>query len=84
MNCQKTIVSFILVVVCRALPCVAQDTSRRAVTLPEVNIVDPNVHPEELKVQTPTQVISTEEMVRLGGTLLSDAARRMVGVTLKV
>ena len=83
MNWQKTIVSFILVVVCRTLPCVAQDTSRRAVTLPEVNIIDPNARPEELKVQTPTQVISTEEMKHLGGTLLSDAARRMVGVTLK-
>ena len=66
-----------------AIPAAGQDTTRHPVTLPEVNIIDPNVQPEELKVQTPTQVISTSEMIQLGGTLLSDAARRMVGVTLK-
>lgn len=73
----------VLFVAFRTLPCAAQDTTRRAVTLPEVNIVDPNPQPEQLKVQTPTQVVSTNELVQLGGTLLSDAARRMVGVTLK-
>lgn len=83
MNWQKVIVPLILFSACRTIPCVAQDTSRRAVTLPEVNIVNPNARPEELRVQTPTQVIDVTEMQRLGGTLLSDAARRLVGVTLK-
>ena len=83
MNWQKVIVALILFSACRTIPCAAQDTSRRAVTLPEVNIVNPNARPEELRVQTPTQVIDATEMQRLGGTLLSDAARRLVGVTLK-
>lgn len=83
MNWQKVIILLILFSACRTSPCVAQDTSRRAVTLPEVNIVNPNARPEELRVQTPTQVIDATEMQRLGGTLLSDAARRLVGVTLK-
>ena len=83
MNWQKVIILLILFSACRTSPCVAQDTSRRAVMLPEVSIVDPNGRPEELRVQTPTQVISTTEMQQLGGTLLSDAARRLVGVTLK-
>ena len=83
MNWQKVIILLILFSACRTSPCVAQDTSRRAVTLPEVSIVDPNGRPEELRVQTPTQVIDATEMQRLGGTLLSDAARRLVGVTLK-
>ena len=83
MNWQKVIVPLILFSACRTIPCAAQDTSRRAVTLPEVNIVNPNARPEELRVQTPTQVIDATEMQRLGGTLLSDAARRLVGVTLK-
>ena len=83
MNWQKVIVPLILFSACRTIPCAAQDTSRRAVTLPEVNIVNPNARPEELRGQTPTQVIDATEMQRLGGTLLSDAARRLVGVTLK-
>ena len=61
----------------------AQDTNRRPVTLPEISIVTPNVKPEKLHVQTPTQVISTTELVQHGSTLLSDAARRLVGVTMK-
>ncbi|MBQ9864725.1 MAG: TonB-dependent receptor [Bacteroidales bacterium] len=83
MDWQKVIIPLIVFSVCRSFSCVAQDTSRRAVTLPEVSIVDPNGRPEELRVQTPTQVIATKEMQQLGGTLLSDAARRLVGVTLK-
>ncbi len=83
MDWQKVIIPLIVFSVCRSFSCVAQDTSRRAVTLPEVSIVDPNGRPEELRVQTPTQIIATKEMQQLGGTLLSDAARRLVGVTLK-
>ena len=83
MNWQKVIVPLILFSVCRISPSAAQDTLRRAVTLPEVNIAAPNGRPEELRVQTPTQVIASTEMQQLGGTLLSDAARRLVGVTLK-
>lgn len=83
METTKKALFLILLPILYALPSVAQDTSRRAVTLPEINIVDPNAKPAQLRVQTPTQVVSTSEMTQLGGSLLSDAARRMVGVTLK-
>lgn len=61
----------------------SQEKLRPTVTLPEISIYTPNVKPEKLHVQTPTQVIATTELVQLGSTLLSDAARRLVGVTLK-
>lgn len=59
------------------------EQSSPTVTLPEISIVTHNVAPEKLHVQTPTQVVATAELVQLGSTLLSDAARRLVGVTLK-
>ena len=84
MKLKRLIVVIVTALVMSASPgCMAQDTTRHPVTLPEVSIIDPNPQPEELKVQTPTQVISTTEMQQLGGTLLSDAARRLVGVTMK-
>lgn len=64
-------------------PSAAQDTLRKPTTLPEVSIVSPNTQPEDLHVQTPTQVISSTEIKKLGSTLLSDAAKQLVGVTLK-
>ena len=73
----------IILIFAAAPPLSAQDTTRRPVILPEVSIATPNVKPEKLHVQTPTQVISTTELERQGSTLLSDAARRLVGVTLK-
>jgi len=61
----------------------AQDTARRAVTLPAVSIIQTNTRPETIKAQTPTQVASSEKMEQLGDAQLSDVLRRMVGVTLK-
>ena len=61
----------------------SEERLKPSVTLPEIHIVTHNVPPEKLHVQTPTQVIATTELVQLGNTLLSDAARRLVGVTLK-
>ncbi len=61
----------------------AQDTTRRAVTLPAVSIIQTNTRPETIKAQTPTQVTPAEKMEQLGDAQLSDVLRRMVGVTLK-
>ncbi len=61
----------------------SQEKPHPVVTLPEISIVTYNVAPEKLHAQTPTQVIATTELVQLGSTLLSDATRRLVGVTLK-
>lgn len=80
---SKRILVLIILLVALLPSLLAQDTNRRPVVLPEVSIITLNVKPEKLHVQTPTQVISTTELVQLGSTLLSDAARRLVGVTLK-
>jgi len=80
---SKRILVLIIILVALLPSLLAQDTNRRPVVLPEVSIITLNVKPEKLHVQTPTQVISTAELVQLGSTLLSDAARRLVGVTLK-
>ena len=61
----------------------AQDTVRRAVTLPAVSVIQTNSRPETIKAQTPTQVATSEKIERLGDGQLSDVLRRMVGVTLK-
>ena len=61
----------------------AQDTVRRAVTLPAVSVIQTNSRPETIKAQTPTQVATSEKIERLGDAQLSDVLRRMVGVTLK-
>ena len=61
----------------------AQDTTRRAVTLPAVTVIQANSRPETIKAQTPTQVASAERMEQLGDAQLSDVLRRMVGVSLK-
>lgn len=79
----KIFVLIVLITLVSSQALQAQDTNRRPVTLPEISIVTPNVKPEKLHVQTPTQVISTTELVQHGSTLLSDAARRLVGVTMK-
>ena len=61
----------------------AQDTVRKAIMLPEVQIIQLNTHPEGTLTQTPTQVATAEKIERLGDAQLSDVLRRMVGVTLK-
>ncbi len=61
----------------------AQDTTRRAVTLPPVTVIQTNSRPETIKAQTPTQVASSEKMEQLGDAQLSDVLRRMVGVSIK-
>lgn len=83
MKTRRLIVLYVLCCLLHPLKGVAQDTSRTAVTLPEVTISNPNHQPEKLHVQTPTQVVSADELKQLGGMLLSDAARRMAGITLK-
>lgn len=59
-----------------------QDTLRRS-ALPEINIVQEQTKPNVLQVQTPTQVTDNEQIEKLGDVVLSDAVRRMAGVTLK-
>ena len=61
----------------------AQDTTRKAVTLPVVNVIQVNSRPETIKAQTPTQVASSERIEQLGDAQLSDVLRRMVGVSIK-
>ena len=80
-HCQPLLL--VLLTLCRVLPCEAQDTSRRAVTLPEVSVIELNSRPDDKFVQTPTQVVSVREMEQLGGTRLDDAVRQMSGVSLK-
>lgn len=65
-----------------AHPCLGQDTLRRA-NLPEVSIIQLNSRPVEVLSQTPLQVIDDKEMQKLGDAQLSDALKRLVGVTLK-
>lgn len=60
----------------------AQDTIRRR-SLPEINIRQRNAHPVAVLSQTPLQVVTEEQIEKLGDAQLSDAVRRMAGVTLK-
>lgn len=72
------------ILACAIVPqSVAQDTVRKAIMLPEVQIIQLNTHPEGTLTQTPTQVATAEKIERLGDAQLSDVLRRMVGVTLK-
>ena len=64
-------------------PCAAQDTARRASTLPEVSVESRGGQPSPTFAQTPAQIATSEEMERLGEVLLSDAMKRFTGVTLK-
>ena len=54
------------------------DTSHRAVNLPEVSIQDKNTPPDVKFVQNPTQVVVAKDHPQL-----SDAVRTMSGITLK-
>ena len=49
----------------------AQDTVRKAIMLPEVQIIQLNTHPEGTLTQTPTQVATAEKIERLGDAQLS-------------
>lgn len=59
-----------------------QDTLLRS-SLPEVSIVQPQTKPNVILSQTPTQVATQEQIQKLGDAVLSDALRRMAGVTLR-
>ena len=80
---NKPAILFAAMLLCHALPGAAQDTSKRAVTLPEVSVIELNSRPDDKFVQTPTQVVSVREMEQLGGTRLDDAVRQLSGVSLK-
>lgn len=59
-----------------------QDTLLRA-TLPEIKIINIPSSTSLRFAQTPTQVTTQEQIVKLGDAVLSDALKRMSGVTLK-
>ena len=80
---NRHVILLTLLLLCHVPPAVAQDTSKRAVTLPEVSVIELNSRPDDKFVQTPTQVVSMREMEQLGGTRLDDAVRQMSGVSLK-
>lgn len=83
MNLRKFYVFIVLLAPSLSPQGWAQDTNIRTFTLPEVNVVTLNVPPERLHGQTPTQILSSAALSQQGSTLLSDAARRFVGVTMK-
>lgn len=83
MKTRKTTVLFIIVGIGIALPSPAQDTTKRAVTLPAVNIVQPGEKPSAALAQTPTQTLTTAACEAVGDAMLSDAVRHLAGVTLK-
>ena len=83
MRRRKKYILFSLLTLWPLLSAVAQDTSRRAVTLPEVSVVGKNQPPNTLTVHKPTQAVAVERMERVGGNLLADAIRQMAGATLK-
>lgn len=64
-------------------PCTAQDTAKRAPTLPEVSVESRGGQTSPMFAQTPAQVSTSEEIERLGDVMLSDAMKRLTGVTLK-
>lgn len=72
-----------LMIMAQPHPCAAQDTARRASTLPEVSVESRGGQPSPTFAQTPAQIATSEEMERLGEVLLSDAMKRFTGVTLK-
>ncbi|MBR1835378.1 MAG: TonB-dependent receptor plug domain-containing protein [Bacteroidales bacterium] len=83
MKKQKYLIPLLILLCGTGSTLSAQDTTRSAVTLPAVSIIQTNTRPETIKAQTPTQVASSEKMEQLGDAQLSDVLRRMVGVTLK-
>lgn len=58
-----------------------QDTVKYS--LPEVNIIQRQNTPNVVLSQTPTQVVTVDQIEKLGDATLSDAVKRMAGVTLK-
>lgn len=82
MQHKKT--STLIILVCLLhLAGTAQDTLRKAVTLPVISVIQVNSRPETIKSQNPTQVASSEKIEQLGDAQLSDVLRRMVGVSIK-
>lgn len=83
MNRRKVFV--ILVSVSALCPRIAwgQDTVKKPITLPEINVSDHHGRPSNLTSPTPAQSVSAAEVERLGGTQLSDALRLLAGTTLK-
>ena len=80
---KQRYIILVLLYLCCSSAVAAQDTTRRAVTLPVITVIQTNSRPESFKAQTPTQVTPSEKMEQLGDAQLSDVLRRMVGVSLK-
>ena len=83
MKPRRLLVLFLASYLSHLSPISAQDSVKNAVTLPEVSITTFNERPDELFTQTPTQVLSTNEVQRLAGPQVSDAIKLMSGTTLK-
>lgn len=77
---KKSLTFAILTLLCLA-GVQGQDTVKRS--LPEISIVQQQTKPNAVLAQTPTQVVTSETMEKLGDAVLSDAVKRMAGVTLK-
>ena len=80
---KQRYIILVLLYLCCSSAVAAQDTTRRAVTLPVITVIQTNSRPESFKAQTPTQVTPSEKMEQLGDAQLSDVLRHMVGVSLK-
>lgn len=80
---KQRYIILVLFYLCCSSAVSAQDTTKHAVTLPTITVIQTNSRPESFKAQTPTQVAPSEKMEQLGDAQLSDVLRRMVGVSLK-
>ena len=80
---KQRYIILVLLYLCCSSAVSAQDTTKHAVTLPTITVIQTNSRPESFKAQTPTQVAPSEKMEQLGDAQLSDVLRRMVGVSLK-
>lgn len=77
---KKSLTFAILTLLCLA-GMQAQDTVKQS--LPEVRIVHTQTTPNVVLSQTPVQVVTVEQMEKLGDAVLSDAVKRLAGATLK-
>lgn len=83
MNRRKVFVILVSVLSLCPRPAWSQDTVKKPVTLPQINVSSHNGRLPDLTSPTPEQQVSAAELERLGGTHLSDAVRLMAGTTLK-
>lgn len=77
---KKSLTFAILTLLCLA-GVQAQDTVKRS--LPQINIVQQQAKPNVVLSQTPVQVVTHQEIEKLGDAVVSDAIKRMAGATLK-